>query len=251
MFGDSTCVPLVLTDGTVLVPAQVTPVGPDGMYHNPGGGLTYHDAVVIAGRWRDDERLEWQMLARIEGDPERSTRGMVEPTLGLLEDRRILVVMRGSNDVRPQLPGHRWYSISGADRQSWSPPRPWTYTDGEPFHSPSSCSQLLHHSSGRLLWIGNLTADNPRGNSPRYPLVVAEVDRTSGLVLRDTVTAVDDRGPDETEALTLSNFHALEDRQTGELLVTLPRYFAHAAPDPTPDFTADLTLLRCALADNR
>jgi hypothetical protein len=249
MFGDSTCVPLGLEDGTVLVPAQVTPVGPDGTYHNPGGGLSYHDAVVIAGHWRADGRLAWRLLARLEGDPARSTRGLVEPTIGVLEGGRILMVMRGSNDVRPHLPGYRWYSISDPGRQTWSPARPWTYGDGEPFHSPSSCSQLLHHSSGRLLWIGNLTPGNPRGNSPRYPLVAAEVDRGSGLLLPDSVTTLDDRAPGESEALTLSNFHALEDRQSGDLFVTLPRYFAQAAPDPMPDFTADLTLLRCRLCE--
>jgi hypothetical protein len=57
-----------------------------------------------------------------------------------------------------------------------------------------------------------------------------------------------DRAPGESERLTLSNFHALEDRESGEVLVTLPRYFANVPMDGARDFTADLTLIRCGLA---
>lgn len=160
-----------------------------------------------------------------------------------------LMIQQGEEyDVKPHLPGYRWFSICDARRDAWSPAQPWTYTDGGPFHSPSSCSQLLHHSSGRLLWIGNLYGENPRGNRPRYPLVMAEVDTETGLVIRDSVTAIEDRAPGESERLTLSNFHALEDRDSGEVLVTLPRYFANVPMDGARDFRADLTLIRCGLA---
>ena len=77
---------------------------------------------------------------------------------------------------------------------------------------------------------------------------MAEVDTQTGLVIRDTVTAIDDRAPGESERLTLSNFHALEDRKSGDVLVTLPRYFAHVPMDGARDFTADLTLIHCGLA---
>ena len=248
MLGDHTCVPVVLGDGSLLVPTQMCPLGPDGSYHRPGGGYTYHDTAVISGSWRDDSTIEWNVSGVVKGDPQRSTRGLVEPTIGVLDDGRILLVMRGSNDVKPDLPGYRWFSIGDAQQRTWSPAQPWTYADGQPFHSPSSCSQLLHHSSGRLLWIGNLCEENPRGNRPRYPLVMAQVDTETGLVMRDSVTAVDDRGPGESERLTLSNFHALEDRKSGEVLIALPRYFAQMPVDGATDFTADLSLIRCGLA---
>ena len=74
--------------------------------------------------------------------------------------------------------------------------------------------------------------------------MVAEVDTQTGLVIRDSVTAIDDRAPGESEQLTLSNFHALEDRETGEILVSLPRYFAQAPVDGA----ADITLIRSSLA---
>jgi len=247
MFGDATCVPIVTGNRSILVPTQVSPLGPDGTYYRPGGGFTYHDTAIVSGTWRDDGVIRWEIAGVIAGDPARSTRGALEPTIAELQGGRILVVMRGSNDVRPELPGYRWYSIAGPEHSSWPPAQPWCYEDGEPFHSPSSCSQLLAHSSGRLIWIGNLCVENPAGNSPRYPLVAAEVNRRTGLLVRESVSAIDDRQPGESERLTLSNFHALENRETGEVMVTLPRYFAHAAPEGGADFTADLTLLRCRL----
>ena len=38
-----------------------------------------------------------------------------------------------------------------------------TYADGGDFYSPSACSQLVLHSSGRLFWIGNIAPQNPNG----------------------------------------------------------------------------------------
>jgi hypothetical protein len=77
--------------------------------------------------------------------------------------------------------------------------------------------------------------------------VLAEVDKKSGLVVRESVSVLDDRAPGESERLTLSNFHALEDRETGELLLTLPRYFTQWDSVGKSDFTADLTLLRFSI----
>ena len=74
---------------------------------------------------------------------------------------------------------------------------------------------------------------------------MAEVDGRTGLLIRESITTVDDRGKGEPERLTLSNFHAVEDRETGDVLITLPRYFASQSENA--DFTADLTLLRCIL----
>ena len=45
-------------------------------------------------------------------------------------------------------------------------------------------------------------------------------------MLRDSLQPIDTRGEGEHEMLTLSNFYACADRQTGELLVFLPRFFA-------------------------
>jgi hypothetical protein len=229
MLGDVSCAPLNARDGRILLPVQITPLGSDGGLSNPGGGYTYTDVAVLHGTWRGD-RIEWQMSQLVRGNPSRSTRGMNEGTLGLLEDGRLLLVMRGSNDRKPGLAGYRWYSISRDGGRRWTEPEPWTYEDGRPFLSPSSCSQLVAHSSGRLLWFGNIVPQNPRGNRPRYPFVMGEVDTRTGLLRRQTVRVIDTLQPGEDPILSLSNFYAREDRRTGGFAVHMTRLFAGAGP---------------------
>jgi hypothetical protein len=247
MMGDRGQLPLTRGDGAILLPVQVTPTGPDGDYHNPGKGLTYTDCMLLIGRWRRDGGLAWTTSSRIEGDPGRTTRGLIEPTIAELDDGRILMIMRGSNDACPQWPGYRWACLSGDGGQTWSAAEPWMHDDGTPMHSPSSCSQLLKHSSGRLFWMGNRCEHNPSGNAPRYPIILCEVDRRSGRALRDTITVIDDRQSGEHERLTLSNFHAREDRETGDILLHMPRFFAHAELTGPANFTSDLFQYRIRL----
>ena len=151
---------------------------------------------------------------------------MDEPTVQILKDDRLLIVLRGSNDRRPELPSYRWAAWSRDGGRNWTEPQPWTYTDGGSFFSPSACSQLLRHSSGRLFWLGNITPENPRGNRPRYPFVMGQVDGTTGLLLRDTVQIIDTLQAGEDPVLSLSNFHAREDRRTSEVVVHMTRLFA-------------------------
>lgn len=243
MVGDLASVPIVIADGTLLVPVMVTPIGADGTYHNPGGGYTYSDAAALRGRWREDGRIDWELSAIMRADPARTTRGLDEPTFAVLADGRVLSVMRGSNDRQPALPGRRWVAFSADQGRTWTVPRPWTYADGGDFFSPASCSQLVPHSSGRLFWIGNLVPANPVGNRPRYPLVMGEVDSRAGGLRRETVRVIDDRGPGDSEMLMLSNFSAREDRKTGEIVVNLSRLFQHSPPDPI-DWTSDAYLYR-------
>jgi hypothetical protein len=253
MIGDTTCRPIRIRSGEILQPIQITPIGPDGEYENPGGGYTYHDAAVLIGTWNQSRQLDWKLSERVRADPKLSTRGMIEPTLAQFPDGQILMVMRGSNDVKPDLPGHRWMSVSNDCGQRWTAPKIWTYTDGTPFYSPSSCSQLLVHSSGRIYWIGNISPTNPKGNHPRYPLVLGEVDRQTMRLKHATLCTVDGRRPGDAERMQISNFFAEEDRQTGEIRVYAAPLFRRS-PQPSDtgarlglDWTADLWLYRVAV----
>jgi len=227
MIGDVTCRPLTTPDGRILLPIQLTPLGADGQLFNPTGGYTYTDAAVVSGRWRGDQ-LEWEMSQLIKGDPARSTRGMVEPTIAFLDDSRLLMVLRGSNDKRPEIPSYRWVAFSSDGGRRWTTPEPWTFEQGQPFFSPSACSQLLRHSSGRLFWLGNITPENPHGNRPRFPLVIGEVDRGTGRLKSASVRTVDTLGAGEDPVLSLSNFYAREDRLTREIVVHMTRLFARS-----------------------
>ena len=83
-------------------------------------------------------------------------------------------------------------------------------------------SQLFTHSSGRVFWIGNITPDNPNGNLPRYPLVVGEVERKTLRLVKQSMLELDTRKPGEGQ-VDLSHFRAQEDRETKEIILTVPR----------------------------
>ena len=242
MLGDKGCEPIRTIGGRLLVPVQVCPVGPDGNYINPGGGLSYHEAAVLIGRWSDDPadlHITWDLSPYISNDPAKSTRGALEPTIAQFPDGRILMVLRGSNggtkDPDFRIPGHKWYTISHDEGDSWEPVRPWTYSDGMPFFSPSSMSQLLKHSNGDYYWIGNISPTNSRANSPRYPLVVGRVNPETLLLERDSVFVVDDRQPGEHEETMLSMIHAHEERGTGDILLHMSRWLTRGFSDLTGD----------------
>ena len=89
--------------------------------------------------------VAWKMTRRrstgahqvIRGNPEQSTRGMDEPTIEYLDGGRLLMVLRGSNDRRPELPSYRWFSMSHDGGKRWTPVQPWTYDDGRSFSAPA------------------------------------------------------------------------------------------------------------------
>jgi hypothetical protein len=225
MIGDMPGRPIALSNRQILLPVSISPLTEDGKLYNPVGAYTYHDSAILIGSWRG-KNLEWEMGDRIKADPSRATRGMDEPTLAQLDGGRILLVMRGSNDKRPELPSYRWHSFSTDGGRHWTRPEPWTYSNGDSFFSPSSCSQLLPHPNGRLYWLGNITPENPGGNRPRYPFVMGEVDRRSGLLMRESVRVIDDKGPDDDPLVTLSNFFAREDRESGGIALHMTRLVA-------------------------
>jgi hypothetical protein len=125
--GDSGCTPLTTRAGTVLVPTEITLRGENGKLANPGGSFTYTDAAVLIGAWTADHHLQWRVSPRVQGDPARSSRGMIEPTLAETGDGRLLMVMRGSNDtLKPdpvtneKPPGFKWFSLSSDGGFTWS-----------------------------------------------------------------------------------------------------------------------------------
>ncbi|EAQ78366.1 sialidase family protein [Blastopirellula marina] len=223
--GDNGCAPIVTRSGRVLVPAQMTALDKAGQLYKPPKAHTYTEAVVLVGDWTADDRLAWRMGSRVKGDTSQTIRGLIEPTIAEMPDGRILMVMRGSNMHDPKVEASKWFSISADEGETWSPPQRWKYDDGTSFFSPSSMSVLMRHSSGRIFWVGNITPENPDGNLPRFPLVIGEVDPQSLQLIRESVVLVDQKSKEDERQgrLDLSHVHLMEDRETGELILTYPR----------------------------
>lgn len=241
MMGDSTELPIITRyqsneadNDHILLPVQITPIGPDGCYYNPGGGYTYHYSAVIHGEFTEDDRIRWfYMTEPVQNDPAMSTRGAIEPTIIELKDGQVLMVMRGSNggekDPDCEIPSYRWYAVSYDGARTFSEPKPWSYTDGEVFFSPSSCSQLMEHSNGKYYWIGNINKENSRANMPRNPLYIVEVDQESLLLKKETACIIANVEEGQAPDTTFSNFYAREEKDTGDVLLYMTAF--HADPD--------------------
>ncbi len=192
-------------------------------------------SLCFVGKWNAESGgYQWTAGKRIEISPDVSSRGLMEPAVAELDDGRVLVIWRGSNTSKT--PGRKWFSVSADGGLTLGKVQELKYDDGTRFYSPSSIHQMIRHSvTGKLHWVGNISAVPPRANSPRYPLVIAEVDESIPALRRSTVTAIDDQQPGDSERLQLSNFSLLENRETH----TLEIYLTRIGADPNDFWGAD------------
>ena len=187
-------------------------------------------SVLFLGRWDPGaSTYRWKRGARVEISPELSARGLMDPEVAELKDGRLLVVWRGSDEAwngsKAKEPGRKWYSLSEDGGQKLAPIAPWCYSDGEVFYSPSSIHRTIRHSaSGKLYWLGNICIAPPQGNHPRYPLLIGEVDESSGRLKRETLSVIADREPTQGAQVQFSNFSLIENRVTHDLEIYLTSY---------------------------
>ena len=217
------------SNGEVMVPFGFWPLDDSGKLYNPSSAFTYWDVGMLIGRWADDgSDMIWDLGDWIRMDPEKSPRGLEEPTVvELRRQGHFMLVARGSNETTNRaIPGYKWMSFSRDYCRTWSAPEPFKYADGTNFFSPNSCSALVRsRKNGRIYWIGNISGKNTDGNGPRYPLVIGEVDEEKCGLIRKSVLVLDTRNPEyDSRRMQLSNFHVYEDTDTGTLTVMLARF---------------------------
>jgi hypothetical protein len=175
---------------------------------------TAKDGVILFRR--EPKTGAWRASNRVAIAPELSSRGLLEPEATVLKDGRILIVCRGSNTATT--PGRKWRILSDDGGKTLQPVEELRYADGERFYSPSSIHRFLRsRRNGVLYWVANIVPEPPRGNEPRYPLCLAEIDEARAAVRREGLVTIDTRRPGEPDALQLSNFSVLEDRATADI----------------------------------
>lgn len=188
---------------------------PDGTVYLPVCLTTPERTGVILFR-RDPGTGEWRPSNRRSISPNLSSRGLLEPEAAVLRDGRILIIARGSNTSTT--PGRKWRILSEDGGTTLGPVEELRYDDGSRFYSPSSYHRFLRSSrNGKLYWFANITPGPPRGNHPRYPLCIAEIDEERAAVRKDSQMVLDTRRAGDPETLQLSNFSLLEDRATGNI----------------------------------
>ena len=222
-------VPFFDREGRFIVPVQITRLNPDGTIFCPPGALSFHEMLILIGTWQDDGQMRWEASEKISLQPDVSTRGVCEGAVAEMPDGRFLMVIRGSNAGNASLPGHKWYATSADGCRTWSEIRPWSYTDGTLFHSPSSYSTILPHSNGRYYWVGNICEDNPNGNGPDYPLFIGEIDPDTFLLRRESLCDIDTFLDTDPAPVHLRNFSLYEERSTGDIVLRMTRLWVDDA----------------------
>jgi len=228
-----------LEDGTVLLPIVV----------NLWDGKRYQSGL-LRGRWESDcSGLEWEFSDYISLGLDKSTQGVCEPAIALLDDGRLFMTLRSCGDIENKtFPSLKFWVASRDGGKTFTEPRPLTYEDGSPVSSPSSYAAILRSSrNGRHYWIANILDEPTFSAAPRYPLCIAELLPGQGALVRDSVTVIDTQPEDWPAAerdRRYTNFGFYEDRETGEFLLTLPEQ----PRTSWADFTADCYRYRIALA---
>lgn len=226
---------IVLKNGSVVISATIPvsyrneedekyPIIPPNCYGEGKVG----GAVCFVGRWnKASQNYSWEKSNIIFLPRQVSSRGLMELELSELTNGNLLLIMRGSNDGRDitKAPGRKWFSVSKDGGLTWGDISDMRYDSGEQFYSPSSFHRTIRSSkTGKLYWIGNICNEPPKGNRPRYPLQIVEVDEDSPSFRKDTVTVIDDRDPEhDHELIQLSNFSLLENRETQDIEIYMTR----------------------------
>lgn len=211
--------PVKLRDGRILLPCQRVPRGAD--FQRPFSMAW--EAGFLLGTWSGEE-LEWEEGPFLAIGPDRSTRGLCEPAVTELDDGSLFMICRASNSRENPIPGRKWCAVLPSGATAWEEPFPLAYDDGEPVFSPATGSRLLRHSrSGLLYWIGNIVPANPDGGRPRHPLQIVQADAGKRALIRESLVVIEDKRPGDHELVQFSNFRAMEDGESGEILVDLAR----------------------------
>jgi len=219
---------LKMSNGQILLPFYYAPLDENGEYYNPVNAFTFTSVACMIGTWNEaGDDIIWDVSQDIRLPGELSSRGANEcAVIELSTPGHILMVTRGSNQpFTGTQKAWKWKTLSTDYGKTWSEYTQFTFDDGESFLSPSSMSNFIRSSkTGKVYWLGNISRTPPKGNHPRYPLVIAELDEQKLALRKETVTIIDDRGPEDAPEMQLSNFSNVEEPQTGNIMVTLNRY---------------------------
>jgi len=219
--------PIKTTNGRLLFPGMRKTIDASGKaVHYKNTWAPMDELVTVIGEYGPGNELAWRLGQALKIDPELSSRGLDENTLAELNGKRIVAICRGDNSAYPEKSGYKWMTFSQDDGANWSIPAPLSAAGGEPIESGANGSALFRSTkNGKLYWIGNLAlrGDRAKGNWPRSPLVIVEMQEEPLALKRETIFAVDERNFNDSPRVQMSNFRFYQDRQTGDLVIFLSR----------------------------
>jgi hypothetical protein len=220
--------PIKTAQGRILFPGMRKSIDSQGKaIHYKNTWAPVDEIVTVIGEWRTGAWPTFRLGHALKIEPERSSRGLDENALVALQDGRIAAVCRGDNSAFPEQPGYKWLTFSSDEGLNWSAAVPFPAAEGEPIESGANGSAFFRSiKNSRLYWIGNLAlrGERPKGNWPRSPLCLVEVQESPLALKRDTIFAIDERNFNDSPRVQMSNFRFYQDRLTGDLVIFLSRY---------------------------
>ncbi|NLL84303.1 MAG: exo-alpha-sialidase [Lentisphaerae bacterium] len=211
-------------------------------------------SYVICGRavWNSQARkLDWTFSEPIKVPFPIACGGCCEPALVRLNANRWMMTMRCQGDAKLNIPSRRMAAMSHDGGLTWGEPFELLYDTGSPVWMPASFHRFFHSSRTGHTWlIGNFLPGPVHGQTPRYPLAMAEIDLNRGVILRDTLFVIQDQPPGAPTDRRYTNFGLYEDRLSGELVLLLPEHPQHKnyseMTEPS-DYVGDCLIYRIAL----
>ena len=226
--GISFCFPIKTSQGRIVIPSFQHELDENGKArHHPKSGMVVYQVRMVLGEYQADGTIAWRVGEPLKADAAQSSRGFSESTPVELKDGRLALLCRGSNARMTDMPGRKWLSFSENAGETWSDAVPLECDDGQPIESSATVGACFRSiKTGRLYFIGNLCArgEHADGNWPRSPLYIAEVQENPFALKRDTITVIDERGPEDSPRTQISNFRYYQDRDTGDVIVCATRF---------------------------
>ena len=217
-----------LQDGTLLLPST----------RNIGekyGVWSHTDFNTNLGR-RENGRIVWTRGGTVHVEPEESDCGLSEPHVAQLADGRLVALLRSGSRLPTEENGvggvtsGKLLTVSADNGMTWSKPRFLRFDDGKLVYSPRSFQDLfVSEKNGRLYAILNI-ADGPCWNcDPRNVLQIAEIDRKTLCVKRETVTEIERLHDQHHWMVRYSNWRGVQDAK-GDVLIFLELALAEQSP---------------------
>lgn len=215
---------LKLPDGTVVTAVNRQPIDEHGEFVEAYPGHYYFDVPCLRGRWRPDlSGLDWELGEPMTVSPEGSTIGGCEASLAHLGGETLWATLRCQGHPDQLFPSLRFTSVSTDGGRTWGETTPLCYEDGEPVYTPACLGHFWRFShSDKLFFISNVRPDPVYAQTPRYPLVIGELDQERFCLIRESLTILDNWHEPLPRDVRFTNWGMYEDRETGELVLTLP-----------------------------
>lgn len=241
-----------LDDGTLVFGLTVGNASAEEKGSHGGEKRGRWAVVYVQARW-DDEAADLRFIFGnlILVDPGQSRIGCCEPALAWLGGRRLFNAMRCQGDEASGLYATRFSTVSEDGGLTWSKPEPLRYDDGSVVWTPASFSQFLRSSrKSKTYWLANILSGPVHGQTPRYPLTIAEFDTGRCCILKNTVQVIQNLPEGAPKERRYTNWGSYEERGTGDIILTLPeqpKYMDFSTMARPEDFTADCLRYRVQL----